>query len=149
MKNKENLNWNPEKAVSYWVNNASRGILKHFEHKLRPYGFGMAYLPVALALEELGTLTQKELAHRIQVEQPTMAALLKRMERDQIIVRQKSSEDKRISHIYLTDKGKARLPEVKACLDREAQVLVRGFSQQEQQTLLQLLKKLTQNLNAL
>ena len=50
-------------------------MVRHFEMRLRPLDFGMAYSPVAMALMEEGGLTQKERAERARVEQPTMAAL--------------------------------------------------------------------------
>jgi MarR family transcriptional regulator for hemolysin len=138
--------WQPEQSVSYWVNQASRAILKHFESRLRPLGFGMAYLPVVLALETQGTQTQKQLASLVQVEQPTMAALLKRMERDQLIFREQNPDDRRSQFFALTPLGHERLPQVKACLNQEAAVLMKGFSAQEQGLFIELLKKLLGNL---
>ena len=69
----------------------------------------MAYLPVAIALEENGSLLQKQLAERAHVEQPTMAALLVRMERDGLISREALPDDKRSSRISLSAKAKAFL----------------------------------------
>lgn len=144
----EQSEWQPEQSVSYWVNQASRGILKHFESRLRPLGFGMAYLPVALALEAQSGLTQKQLAALVQVEQPTMAALLKRMERDELIIREQNPEDRRSQFFELTSLGRERLPKVKACLNQEAGILMNGFSISEQALFIELLKKLLGNLES-
>jgi MarR family transcriptional regulator, transcriptional regulator for hemolysin len=146
MKIKKANHWQPEDAISYWINQASREILKRFEKRLRPQGFGMAYLPVAMALESKSPLNQKQLAEHINIEQPTMAALLKRMERDQIIFRQQDPNDRRAYFFYLTEKGYAHLPEVKNCLTEESERLVQSFSESEKEVLLTLLKKLVGDL---
>lgn len=146
MQNNQNQNWQPEQSVSYWINQASRQILKRFEQRLRGLGFGMAYLPVSLALEAQGTLTQKVLAEQVGVEQPTMAALLKRMERDAVIVRRPHPDDGRAQLFELTASGRERLPQVKACLNQEAEGFVAGFATEEQILLIDLLQKLVANL---
>src|ERR1700742_1491528 len=101
MKVKSEPLWDPESTPSYWINHASRLLLRHFEQILRPLGFGMAYLPVAGALSRDGALQQKDLAERTHVEQPTMAALLGRMERDGVITRTPHPGDKRANLIAL------------------------------------------------
>lgn len=50
---------------------------------------------------------QKELADGLLVEAATCATLLKKMEKDKLILRQGERRDKRIFHIYLTEKGRA------------------------------------------
>src|SRR5271170_1592825 len=99
MKVKTGPRWDPESAPSFWINHASRLLMRHFEQRLRPLDFGMAYLPVVVALQENGSLLQKELAERAHVEQPTMAALLTRMESDGLIAREAHPSDKRASQV--------------------------------------------------
>ncbi len=101
MKNKSHSHWDPESTPTLWINHASRLLMRHFEERLRPLDFGMAYLPVAIALEENGALPQRQLAEHAHVEQPTMAALLVRMERDGLISREPHPSDKRSSLISL------------------------------------------------
>ncbi len=67
---------------TFWINHASRLIMREFEQLLRPLGFGTAYLPVVMLLEQHRELQQRQLADFVRVEQPTMAALLTRMQRD-------------------------------------------------------------------
>ncbi len=140
--------WDPEAAPSFWINHASRLLMRGFERQLRPLGFGMAYLPVFVALEEHGALLQKELAERAHVEQPTMAALLMRMERDGLIARKAHPSDKRASEVSLTRKAKARLPKAKEAMAQVADRVTSGFSEQERATFLALLRRAVTNLDA-
>ena len=121
--------------------------MRLFEQVLRPIGFGMAYFPVIIALEENGALLQKDLAKFAQIEQPTMAALLGRMERDGIIIRKPHPTDKRASLISLTAKAKRHLPQVKERMLQIAEQAVSGLNENERETLLALLKRVTENLN--
>src|SRR3954467_12220457 len=109
MKVKSGPRWNPESSPTFWINHASRLLMRRFEQRLRPLDFGMAYLPVVVALQENGALLQKQLAQHAHVEQPTMAALLARMERDGLISREPHPSDKRASQISLSAKAKERL----------------------------------------
>jgi len=147
MKVKVTSRWAPESAPTFWINHASRSIIRRFEQHLRPLDFGMAYLPVAIALEEDGALLQKQLAERAHVEQPTMAALLTRMDRDGLISRRPHPTDKRASMISLSAKAKARLPSAKEQLGAVAEQATSGFSERERATLIALLRRVVNNLD--
>ncbi|MBZ4336044.1 MarR family winged helix-turn-helix transcriptional regulator [Corallococcus sp. AS-1-12] len=138
--------WDPETVPTFWINHASRLLMRHFEQRLRPLEFGMAYLPVVLALEEHGPLLQKQLAEYAHVEQPTMAALLTRMERDGLIQRHPHPDDRRASRISLSPKARERLPEAKARLEEVADQATSGFSEKERAAFMALLRRVVANL---
>lgn len=140
--------WNPAAAPTFWINHASRLLMRQFEQQLRPLEFGMAYLPVAMMIHEQGPLQQKALADRAQVEQPTMAALLTRMERDGLIERRPHPQDKRASLISLTAKAESRLPAAMALMGEVATRATSGFQPAEKALLLGLLQRIVANLEA-
>jgi len=147
MQRKREPRWDPESAPTFWINHASRLIMRRFERLLRPLGFGTAYLPVVVALEENGALMQKQLADHARVEQPTMAALLARMERDGLISRAPHQADKRASTISLSAKAKARLPSAKEQLGEVVEKALAGLSERERATLVALLRRVVKNLD--
>src|ERR1043165_9391725 len=63
------------------------------------------FAPLVMLFEQDG-LTQAELCRRINVEQPTMANTLQRMERDGLIRRKEDSEDKRRTLVHLTPRAR-------------------------------------------
>jgi MarR family transcriptional regulator for hemolysin len=148
MEVKRSSDWNPQAAPTFWINHASRLILRVFEQRLRPLGFGFAYVPVIVALEDNGPLTQKELIESAHVEQPSMAALLGRMERDGVVSRSPHPVDQRASLISLTTTAKTRLPKAKEQLRRAVDQALAGLSKQERATLLALLRRVVANLSA-
>jgi DNA-binding MarR family transcriptional regulator len=107
----------------------------------------MAYLPVVMSIKENGPLSQKDLALAAHVEQPTMAALLDRMERDLLVQREPHPKDKRASLISLTAKAKARIPSAKEGLEDVAEQALSGFSDREKRLLVTLLKRMVSNLD--
>lgn len=139
--------WDPESAPTFWVNHASRLVMRSFEQNLRPLGFGMAYLPVVIALEENGPLKQKDLFARAHVEQPTMAALLARMERDGLVTREPHPDDMRATLIALTPKAKARLPQAKERLAKVVDRALSGFDDGERAAVVALMRRMVANLD--
>ncbi|MGC4089245.1 MAG: MarR family transcriptional regulator [Polyangiaceae bacterium] len=147
MKTTDESSWDAQAApVSFWINHASRLLTRHFEQQLRPLDFGMAYLPVVIALKKHGTLLQAQLAELARVEQSTMAALLTRMQRDGLIVREQDPDDGRAARVSLSAKAKARLPAAKQLLDRIGARATAGFSERERETLAALLQRVVTNL---
>ena len=146
MKVKRRPRWDPEATPTLWINHASRLLMRHFEQRLRPLDFGMAYLPVVIALEEKGTLPQRQLAEYAHVEQPTMAALLVRMERDGLVLREPHPSDKRSSLISLSAKARESLPSAKEQLAGVVEQATAGFSEGERATLITLLRRVVSNL---
>lgn len=147
MKIKSFSQWDPESTPTFWINHASRLLMRHFEQRLRPLNFGMAYLPVVIALEEQGDMLQKQLASCARVEQPTMAALLTRMERDGLILRKPHPDDKRSSQISLSTKAKTAMPQVREQLNEIVEQATQGFSDDERTVFIALLRRVAGNLS--
>src|SRR5215217_1055859 len=101
-----------ETSAGYMTNWAARLFARELERQLVPSGIAPAYMPVLFALGDGSALTQKELARRAAVEQPTMAATLNRMERDAMIVRQQNPGDKRSALVALTPLARGHIDTV-------------------------------------
>jgi DNA-binding MarR family transcriptional regulator len=146
---KEKRRWAPEESCAYWINQASRALVRLHESRLRPLGFGMSHLPVLFALEEREPLSQKELAQAARVEQPTMAEALVRMERDGVVQREPNPHDKRGSLTSLTRTARTRLPEAKAALYRGEDEATAALSAKEKAQLIEMLKRVVRSLEAI
>jgi DNA-binding MarR family transcriptional regulator len=140
-------NWTPQLAPTFWINHASRLIMRQFEDELRPLGFGFAYIPVVKALEESGPLIQKDLVALVRIEQPTMTILLARMERDNVIRRATDSADGRASRISLTAQARKKLPQVMVALQIVVERALTGVGPDDQQALMDVLHRVVQNLS--
>jgi DNA-binding MarR family transcriptional regulator len=135
-----------DSAPAPWINIASRALSRVNDRRLRPLGLTFAQLPVLMALSKTDALSQKELAGLARIEQPSMAQLLARMDRDGLIRRAPSPHDRRVSLISLTESGLTKLAQVHSALFETNDQALRGFSAEEVGLLVGLLRRLVVNL---
>ncbi len=126
---------------------AARGFARLSEARLKPLGFGVGHLPVLVALREGRASTQRDLAGFARIEQPPMAQMLARMERDGLIRRAPDPEDRRSCRITLTEAAETRLPAALATLLQGNREALRGFTAEEVGLLVALLTRLIANLD--
>jgi DNA-binding MarR family transcriptional regulator len=126
---------------------AARGFARLSEARLKPLGFGVGHLPVLIALRDGVANTQRDLARFAKVEQPPMAQMLARMERDGLIRRTPDPADGRSSRIALTEQARARIPEACAVLFDGNDEALAGFTPDEAMQLSDLLGRLIANLD--
>lgn len=65
---------------------------------------GQSYILCALLEEDGSTLTR--IGQRANLESSTLTTMVDRLERDRLVERRSSTEDRRITHLYITDKGR-------------------------------------------
>ena len=93
---------------------AARGFARLSEARLKPLGFGVGHLPVLVALQDGRASTQRDLARFAKIEQPPMAQMLARMERDGLIQRTPDPADGRMQPHH-TDGGRKSAPAGRGC----------------------------------
>jgi len=111
-----------KQTLCYKLNYLSRVLMMQLNEETKPHGVTQGQLPVLCCLSEKEGQTQAELCEQIQVEQPTMANTLRRMERDGLIYRTACDQDKRQSRIFLTEQT---LPTVDTLLQKRDEVVSR------------------------
>jgi MarR family transcriptional regulator for hemolysin len=126
---------------------AARGFARLSEARLKPLGFGVGHLPVLVALQNGQVGSQRDLARFARIEQPSMAQMLARMERDGLICRMPDPADGRSSQISLTEAARTRLPDACAVLFQGNRDALNGFTDEEATQLVALLTRLTANLD--
>nr|WP_230841420.1 MarR family transcriptional regulator [Gloeobacter morelensis] len=117
------------------------------EARLKPLGFGVGQLPVLVALQDGQAASQRDLARFARIEQPSMAQMLARMERDGLICRIPDPADGRSSRISLTESARTRLPDACAVLFQGNRDALNGFTDEEATQLVVLLTRLIANLD--
>ncbi len=106
---------------------AGRLLTARLAERLRPLGIAPAQYLVLNELWDGEPLTQRALVDRLGVEQATMAATLKRMERDGLITRHQHPADDRARVIRLTPRAtslRQAATAVATSLDRETMSLL-------------------------
>lgn len=70
---------------------------------LAPWGLTYQQLLVLVVLWEQGSVTPSELAQALHLDRSTVSGLLKRMERDGLLVRERHADNQRSVHVALTE----------------------------------------------
>ncbi|MDB5613832.1 MAG: MarR family transcriptional regulator [Devosia sp.] len=137
-----------ETSAGYMTNLVGRLFLRELERNLAPIGLTPAYMPVLLALEGGTALTQKALAARARVEQPTMTATLNRMERDGLIERRVNPDDGRSTLVSLTPAAVDKLPAVENVVTAINALVLEQMTVDERSQFFALLQKVASVLEA-
>lgn len=128
---------------------AARSFARLSEARLKRLGFGVGHLPVLVALQSGVANTQRDLARFARIEQPPMAQMLARMERDGLIERMPDPADGRSSLVTLTTTARRRLPKATATLFQGNRDALDGFSDEEAAQFIAMLKRVQANLDQL
>ena len=91
-------------------------------------------------------LTQAELVSASKMTPPSISATLKSMEADGLIVRQKDSEDQRVTRVYLTELGRITEEKNFEIMRRVDRLAMEGISDEEQAAFVEILIKMRGNL---
>ncbi|GAB6194648.1 MarR family winged helix-turn-helix transcriptional regulator [Desulfocastanea catecholica] len=132
--------------LCYKLNYLSRLLLSQLNDQIKPYGVTQGQLPVLCCLDEDDGQTQVELCKNVQVEQPTMANTLRRMERDGLIYRENSEHDKRQSRIFITEPTRPTVAVLKKKRDEVVARMTQHMSEKELEMFSRLLDVATQTL---
>jgi DNA-binding MarR family transcriptional regulator len=131
---------------------AARAFARLSEARLGPLGFGVGYVPVLTAIagkEGERARTQREIGQMVRIEQPSVAQMLGRMERDGLVKRVPDPQDGRGSQAVLTRLAKSRLPGACEVLMQGNREALAGFSEEEAAQFVDMLGRLIANLDRL
>lgn len=129
------------------IGHVHRAFQRVADQLLRDQGFALGQLPVLMALKDGRPRSQAELARLANVEQPSMAQLLNRMERDGLVERLPDPEDGRSRLISLTAACRDRMPKARAVMQALGAEALEGFSDAEVEVLAGLLARLADNVD--
>ena len=139
----------PPHRIGYLANRAARLFTRIIDRRLKGSDVVGGVLPVMLALNRFGAVAQKKLAQLAEVEQPTMAQTLSRMERDDLVTRAPDPADGRSSLFSLTAKSRAKVPAVWDTVLGVNEEALAGFSEDEKKQLAALLHRVIANLETM
>lgn len=95
--------------------------------------------------ENNGKLSLQEIAKKIGKDKSTVTSLVKKLTSLGYVEKITSKEDKRVSYLHLTEKGKSIECVFNKISDNVQKTAYQNFTLEEKETFLRLLKKLNQN----
>jgi DNA-binding MarR family transcriptional regulator len=87
-----------------------------------------------------------ELSHLLKVDKATTTKAVQKLLDEQYVVRQRNETDKRIWHIYPSPKARKIYPDIIEEENRNIGICFTGFSAEEQETVIGLLRRMRENI---
>ena len=127
-----------------------REISKLFHDKMNQnsdtLGFKNGYRQILRHLARKDGVTQIDLVRSTHLKAPTISVTLKKMEEEELVRRVTDEKDQRQTHVYLTEKGRKMERAFFGKIMETEDILLRGVSAEEKETLCELLKKVRTNI---
>ncbi len=100
------LDW--RESVGYLLRDASRLMLRVTAARIARHGVTMTQYFLLRQLWESDGQTQREIARELAVPEPALATLLRALEDEGFVERERSDVDRRRAHVHVTPAGFAR-----------------------------------------
>lgn len=133
------------KSVGKWVSIIGRYGQMYIERKYQKYDIGHGQVKFLMLLYEKDGVSQDTLAHELRMDKATTTRAIQKLESVGFVKRHPSEEDRRVNHVYLTERAIEIEKEIKAILSTWTDVITKGFSEEEKVQLLEMLKKVADN----
>ncbi|TDP74916.1 MarR family winged helix-turn-helix transcriptional regulator [Roseateles toxinivorans] len=138
-------NYGPEASVGLVIKQVMQSIVQQADAHLEAYDLTHAQWKPLLRLHQLGACTPAELARDLSMDAGAVTRLIDRLERKGLCSRERSSEDRRVVNVALTEEGRRSAALVPGVLSDVMNGHLAGFSHQEWQLLMQFLKRMLLN----
>ena len=138
----------PSNSIGYLTRIAFRAFSRALEVRTAPHGVSSGQWRFLRVLWREDGLTQRELSRRVGMREPTTVIALKSLERSGFVVREKSLEDRRKVHVFLTPEAKALQPLLLPAVAEVNRLALAGLSKDEVTVLRKALIQVGRNLAA-
>ncbi|MEH0688838.1 MarR family transcriptional regulator [Vibrio cholerae] len=125
-----------------------RAIDLHSKKLSKESGLTGPQLILMRSIRELGEVTIRELSNHTNMSQATATTILDRLERNELVKRVRSVQDKRKVHAHLTDKGRQVLSEAPMPLQQSFINKFQKLEEWEQSLLLSSVQRISAMMNA-
>ncbi len=135
------------KCIGFVTDTAIKEISEDFNRRLEKKGSTrIQWVAMYFLSKAEKPLRQKELAALMNIQDPTLARLVDRMERDGMIRRIENQKDKRVKFLELTDAGKTKVEALMPDGEAFSNLLLDGVSKEELEVFERVLEKLLINI---
>ncbi|WP_246579101.1 MarR family winged helix-turn-helix transcriptional regulator [Alkaliphilus flagellatus] len=129
------------------TDNSSKVICDAFSERVIKLGVTRVQWIALYYLGKEEFISQKELAEKMNIKESSVARLLDRMERDGLVERVKNENDKRVTNLRLTDKGKQYRIKLLPEGEEFEKLLYKNISDEEMKIFTMVLSKMVSNIN--
>jgi DNA-binding MarR family transcriptional regulator len=138
-----------EDSVGYLMRRVMLSLINEVDRRLESEGLTHVQWTPLYLLYKGKASTLAELARELQIDPGALTRTLDRLEAKGLCRRVRSTEDRRVSKLELTETGLAAAAQVPAVLSDVQNAYLKGFTHEEWQQLLDMLRRLGVNADAM
>lgn len=136
----------PKHQILRKLGSLTRTVHAIVEPKFEEYGIKRGQFLYVTRIFENPGINQMTLSHMVKVDKTRAAKSIKKLIEDGFIEKKADDDDKRSHQLYVTDKGKDIYKKIIAEENRQIDVCFKGFSEEEQKLIYELMSRMTENL---
>lgn len=140
---------NFESSVGPWISRTIKMMDLYFQDIFKNSEFNLTknqWLLLKILVDKDGR-PQNELAFITNRDKASLTRLISVMEKKNLVKRIASKEDKRINHIYITNKGNVSFEETLPLVTRILDTIQEGLTQKEVEHTIEIMKKIQLNIS--
>ena len=138
-------NWKRENSFGYLMRRVVQMMVGVVDKRLDSLGLTQAQWTPMFMMSKGECNTLAALSRELQLDAGALTRTLDRLETKGLCKRVRSTEDRRVVHLSLTEEGEAAIAPVPAVLCNVSNALLEGFTEEEWQTLMVLLRRILVN----
>jgi DNA-binding MarR family transcriptional regulator len=137
--------WTMDESLGYLLHQVRGRLLAAIDAELGPLDITWAQWGTLLHIANGKAATASELCRQIAGDTGSMTRMLDRLEQKGLIRRERSSEDRRIVRLFLTEAGQKLYPKLPPIAVKVLNQHLRGFSRDELETMKGFLRRMLAN----
>ena len=134
-------------SINRYLAMIERDYNYYISKKLRPYNLGKHDIRVLKEINANKGLSQNDICSIIKEDKITVNKSVKNLVSLGYVEKIKDCEDKRITRLYITDRGKVNRKEILNILNQVNDISLREFSEDNKEKVLELLQKISENIH--
>ena len=144
---REAFDFKPGRSIGYLLRDCYRSFSRALEVRIKPHGIGVGQWFFLRELWEEDGLTQSDLSARAGMTAPTTVVAIRRMVKDDLVIRKPDKKDRRKVRIHLTDKGRRFRDELLPFAYEVNRIATEGLSQDEIRQFRLVVERMKKNLS--
>ncbi|MGV8998355.1 MAG: MarR family winged helix-turn-helix transcriptional regulator [Parvibaculaceae bacterium] len=140
---------NPGLNIGFLVGDTSRMLRRVFNERLTHLGMTQAQWRALAHLSRNEGINQVTLSDLLDVQPITVARLIDKLVETNLVTRRPDPNDRRAQRLFLTDQAQGVLEQIWDVADETYQTVLKGFSEAERDTLIELLVRIRNNTSTL
>ncbi|MGE4485360.1 MAG: MarR family winged helix-turn-helix transcriptional regulator [Oscillospiraceae bacterium] len=137
--------FNLDDCIAFITARSAKTFVKALERRFRPYEISRIQWIALYYIYTGNAITQRGLADKMSVKEPTVVRLLQEMEQDGLVTRSGSDTDKRVRFPSLTEKGERICTELIPVVEKFKNDTIAGISREDLDVLTRTLGKMVEN----